>query len=253
MFFSSPGRKPASRQRDEHKDSRFRIQQWVHAGKQARHVLWKSSVRCTWALPGWVILIELSSNSNRQRGSQRQLTTWNSSNFPNPASPELSFCFSPWSTNDHLTWNVKKKKTRHAIVALIFYRGGYFVDRQEVRRPGSGRLEPRCDPLHARQRQSTLRRFQPEGAAGACPAGKVSYSLLHVNRLRESAQEVPRSQPVEEGFTRGRSTFFSPLFIPIDFKTVLLLLIHVLRTAIDFLIITCRRMSQRIQKVIKSQ
>ena len=37
-------REPFVGQRNEHQDRRLRLQQRVHSGKQARHILWKSTL-----------------------------------------------------------------------------------------------------------------------------------------------------------------------------------------------------------------
>ena len=73
------------------------------------------------------------------------------------------------------------------VVSLSFFR-------QEIRRPGGGRVVLGRDPIHPSQRFLTLRRLHPPRAAGASPPGKVPNPLLHVHWLWKSAQEISSSQ-----------------------------------------------------------
>ena len=98
----------------------------------------------------------------------------------------------------------KKKKNKVLQMNNFFFS---FVaktfPRQKVRRPRSGRVELGRHLVHAGQRQLAVRWPKSQRAERACIAWQVPHTLLHVDGLRKSAQEIPRPQSDQASLTRS--------------------------------------------------
>ena len=97
-------------------------------------------------------------------------------------------------------WSGMRWKLMLSDVLLSF---SFPTRRQKVRRSRGGRLVAGRHPLHASERLAAFRRFDAARIARAGPARQVPHPVLHVDRLRESTQEIPRPQSGQTRFARG--------------------------------------------------
>ena len=97
------------------------------------------------------------------------------------------------------------------------------VYREEIRRTRSRCLVAGSHFVYIGERLAALRRVHSAGAERARPAGKISYSFLHVDWLRKSTQEVSRSKSDEASIAWGECPciwilFFLFFFNPMSLR-----------------------------------
>lgn len=96
----------------------------------------------------------------------------------------------------------------------------YFLTfcRQEIRWARSRCLVPRCNFVHSSQWFPTFRRVDPSGASGTRSTWQVPDPVLHVDRLRKSAQEISRTQSRQTRHPGGRQSNIHILHLPFHYR-----------------------------------